>query len=107
MTPAAYSMAQTAVRCGRSRERFRKVWKTWVKTLAFPAPILTPPLSDYAWDKAAVDAWAERRSTALATPQVAPEPANDARADARAAHAHAVQLHQQRRRLAALMHGAV
>lgn len=107
MTPAAYSMAQAAARCGRSRERFRKVWPTWVKTLAFPAPHLRPPDSDYAWDKAAVDAWVERRTSALATPTADPEPANDARGEARTAHVRAVQLHQQRRRLAALMHGAV
>ena len=108
MTPATYSLVEAGERVGLTGgERLRKVWRRWVKLYAFPCPIRCPPHSHYAWDKAAVDAWVERRTSALATPTADPEPANDARGDARAAHAHAVQLHQQRRRLAALMHGAV
>lgn len=64
-TPATFSLAETAARCGVSAARMRKAWKTWCKNWAFPAPIMSPPLANYSWDKAGLEAWIEARQRAL------------------------------------------
>ncbi len=70
--PGSYSLRQCAERCGVSAERFRKAWPQWSRDRNFPRPFNQPPLSNYAWDQGAVDAWVAARSRALG--QAAPPP---------------------------------
>lgn len=85
MSAATLNLTQTAERVGLSAERWRKVWRTYVAELAFPAPLRCPSRRHqvmpgtagfYAWDAAAVEAWAAARSRAgLAATVQRPEPA--------------------------------
>lgn len=78
---APLSLAGCAAAVGLSAERFRKVWKDWVRERAFPAPFSEPD-EKLAWDADAVAAWkrdrAALRAQALSTPaEPPPAPAND------------------------------
>lgn len=66
--PGVYSLTACATRVGVSPGRLAKVWKTWSVERRFPAPFGRPPLANYAWDAAAVDAWVQARSGALGEP---------------------------------------
>lgn len=65
MTPAAYSLQEAAARVGCSAERLRKAWRSWGANWSFPAPFRRPPLANYSWDAASLDAWVEGRARAL------------------------------------------
>lgn len=91
----ALSMDQTAQAVGLSRERFRRVWKTWARDYNFPAPFRAPDAhgrGSYAWDGEDVTAWKARRKAALGchapdaqndNPPPAPPSSREARAVAR------------------------
>jgi predicted DNA-binding transcriptional regulator AlpA len=62
----ALSMEATAQLVGLSVERFRKVWKGWAQTMAFPAPFRGGVgRASYAWDREDVEAWKAARKRAL------------------------------------------
>lgn len=84
------SMTETAAEVDLSVERFRKVWPTWVKTVAFPKPTPRPGLVGnrprFFWEAAEVAAWKARRAVALMTDSANPCAANDEAQDALVAH---------------------
>lgn len=73
MTDAA-DMRAAAKIAGRSYERFRKTWPSWVRTQGFPAPFTDAP---YLWDPARLEAWRDARSDARRHAIVSAPPAND------------------------------
>jgi predicted DNA-binding transcriptional regulator AlpA len=78
--PGIYSLKACAQRCGVSAERFRKAWPQWFRDRQFPAPMRQPPLANYGWDVAAIEAWITARSRALgqaAPPAFLEEAANN------------------------------
>lgn len=78
MTPAA-DMREAAKAAGRSYERFRKTWPTWVRRHGFPAPFSDAP---YQWDPDRLEAWRAARSAARAEALIASPAANDDQRDA-------------------------
>ncbi|HYE47284.1 MAG TPA: hypothetical protein VEA44_16085 [Caulobacter sp.] len=97
------TMAETAEEVGLSVERFRKVWRDWVKAYAFPAPEVRPARNPsrarHQWDPAEVAAWRAGRKRALGRREAAPSAANDESIPAAIAHRVAAE----RQRLAANM----
>lgn len=75
----AADMHAAAKTAGRSYERFRKVWPTWVRTKGFPAPFSDAP---YQWDPKRLEAWREAREAAKRHALIAAPAANDDHHDA-------------------------
>lgn len=76
------SMAETANRVRVSAERFRKVWKTWCRTMGFPPPIAGPGAlggTSYKWLTASIEAWYAARLGALGGAGAPPPAANEDR----------------------------
>ena len=111
MSRATLTLAQTAERVGLSAERFRKIWRDQVAHLGFPAPLRHPAprflggpaiYGSYAWDAAAVEAWAAGRSRAGLPPEPEPKdlkPPRPSPGDP--------ALARERRELQSLMHGMI
>lgn len=101
-----FTMPQAARACGLSTERFRKVWRTWVATLGFPAPFNDRGPGrgggTHTWRAAAIEAWKERRELALG--HALPQPTGDWRTgSAHAAAASHPRIAAQRAQLRAMM----
>lgn len=62
---APLTFAEVAREIGLSTNRFRHVWKSYVRDRAFPAPFSQPPGAHFKWDPDAVAAWKQRRASAL------------------------------------------
>ena len=81
MTAPTLNLTETARRVGLGHDRFRKVWRDYVRDLGFPAPVRCPTRRHaagpavggfYAWDAAAVEAWIAARSRAGLPPAAEP-----------------------------------
>ncbi len=74
------SMEDTAQRLGLSWERWRKVWREWVRLYRFPPPFERPGSRSrprLLWPADKVDAWVAGRTAALGKGRARPAPAND------------------------------
>ncbi|PIB96480.1 hypothetical protein [Caulobacter sp. X] len=64
---APLTFAQVAAEVGLSRDRFRRVWRNFIKQRGFPPPFSQPPGAHFKWNADEVAEWKRRRSRALGT----------------------------------------
>lgn len=105
---AAYNTHQAAAAVGLSYERFRKVWRNWVRDMQFPRPFRGGPIarSTYSWRAEAVEEWKQRRERALGPGEAIPAAANEDAYSAPPRGPGVAKINRQRQMAQAFMKGS-